>query len=219
MRELALALILMDLGELRHIRRNHIIQGRYFESIEIVCCCRNCLLLLLQSRLVEHVDLKLMIITSHSRSNHSVSSLYLRLLFGLLPIFNQYSRLLLSLLRITLSGTLPAAPIREPTTAPLLGRPIMMRRLGPPPEHLHLQEAFLLIVDQPLKLLLHLDLVAQLAWHLRVWEKRGTHHLTRCVRGIWTQIGLHHYFVVFEGAGLQVSDVNFPSFRALCACI
>jgi hypothetical protein len=151
-----------------------------------------------------------------------------RLLFILisLPIFNQYSRLLLHLPCITLTPrrrtpTIPLPTIREPTATPLLGGPMLLRCLGPSPLHLHLQEPFLLIVDEPLKLLLHLDLVAQLPRHLRVREKGRTHHLTsgggrlRGVRLARCCLLLHHYFVVFKGTCLQLGYVNFPSFRTL----
>jgi hypothetical protein len=152
-----------------------------------------------------------------------------RLLFILisLPIFNQYSRLLLHLPCITLTPrrrtpTIPLPPIREPAPTPLLGRPMLLRCLGASPLHLHLQEPFLLIVDEPLKLLLHLDLVAQLTRHLRVREKGRTHHLTRR-SGSWgvrlANCLLHHYFVVFKSTCLQLGYVNFPSFRTLFARI
>lgn len=139
--------------------------------------------------------------------------LLLRLLFPLisLPIFNEYRRLLFNFLILWTV----APPVREPTATPLFGRPYMLRRLRPPTsEHLHLKEAFLLILDEPLKLLPHLDLVGELTRHLRVREKGGAHRL-RGFRGVI--LGLHDQLVVFEGARLQVGDVNFPSFSALCA--
>ncbi len=58
MRELSLALVLI-LSQLRHIRRQDIVQWRYFERIEIFCCSRHCLLLQ-QRLLIKHVDLKLL---------------------------------------------------------------------------------------------------------------------------------------------------------------
>ena len=113
-----------------------------------------------------------------------MSFLLLRLLFPLisLPIFNEYSRRLFNFLILWTV----APPVREPTTAPLFGRPYMMlRRLRPPtPEHLHLKEPFLLILDEPLKLLPHLDLVGELTRHLRVREKGGAHRLRRVTRGV-----------------------------------
>ncbi len=58
MRELSLALVLI-LSQLRHIRRQDIVQWRYFERIEIFSCSRHCLLLQ-QRLLIKHVDLKLL---------------------------------------------------------------------------------------------------------------------------------------------------------------
>jgi hypothetical protein len=148
-----------------------------------------------------------------------------RLLFILIsfPIFNQYSRLLLHLSLITLTPRrrTPSLPtIREPAPTPLLGRPMLLRCLGSSSLHLHLQEPFLLIVHEPLKLLLHLDLVAQLPRHLRVREKGRTHHLTRRSCGLWgIRLArcclLHHYFMVFKSTCLQLGYVDFPSFRTL----
>jgi len=149
-----------------------------------------------------------------------VSFLLFRLLLNpiFFPILNQYSRLL-HLGPLIITRTV-APPIREPAAAPLLGRAIMLLRcLGPPPEHLHLQEPFLLVLHEPLKLLPHPDLVAQLSRHLRVREKRGPHHFTRCCHWGILQVRLHHDFVVFEGACLQVGYVDFPSFGALSAGI
>ena len=148
--------------------------------------------------------------------------LLLLILFNHFPILNQYRLLLLLSLPIiiltpgcwTAGSTLS---IREPTATTFFGRALVMRCLGPPSHHFHLQKPLLLVLHQLLKLLLHLNLVAQLLRDLWVGEKRGPHHLAHLgVRGIWL-ICLHHYLVVFEGTGLQLCYVNFPCFGALCA--